>query len=375
MTLLLAVLVLQPTVTVRHLERPDRVLPAQFTQVRGVIERPDGTVLIVDRLAEAVMIGDFATGRTSPIGRTGGGPAEYRLPGGLVPYPGDSTLVLDEGNNRLDLIGPDGRIHRTINPRTPETEVGLFPRAVDQAGRYYTAIPAWILFTQGIRPDSLPLVRYLPDARRLDRLAWLRPSPEPPPPPRRDRGRIPYIVFGAADAWAAGPDGRVAIVRARDYRVEWIDPTGVKTIGPLVSWTPVAVTAADRTSYTRQFLASSGTGGKGGGHRPPGGLEATPADMLTDKSVAEVVANTAFAATKPPFTDARPRIGPDGMLWVERSVADTAASLWDVFDRTGRLTFSLELRVGRRLAGIGRGTVYLVSVDPDGIETLERYRL
>ncbi len=373
--LLISVLMAQPAAPLRHLTGPDRTLPAQFTQIRGVVERPDGTVLVADRLAEAVVIADFTTGRTRAVGRAGGGPAEYRLPSALVPYAGDSVLLVDEGNNRLALIAPDGAIRRTFAAVTPGIGAGLFPRAVDQAGRYYAVVPRWVRFGQGLELDSLPLIRYQPSARRSEQVTWIHPAPEPGDPPHRDRPRFPITVFGASDAWAAGPDGRVAVVRARDYHVEWIDASGVRTVGPAVAWTPLPVTREDQLDAIRTLLMNSGVGGKGSGDRPPGGLEATPADMLADKAVAEMADNTAFAKTKPAFTDAAPRIGSDGMLWIERSGRLAAPSRWDLFDRSGRLVFTAELPKGRRLAGLGRGTVYLIAVDADGNETLERYRM
>ncbi len=121
------------------------------------------------------------------------------------------------------------------------------------------------------------------------------------------------------------------------------------------------------------MLATSGTSGKGGAGRPPGGLSPVTADMMTDRAVAEMVANMTFADTKAAFTDAAPIIAPDGTLWVERSVASGAPSTWDQFDAAGRPTGSWQLPGGRRLVGVGRGRVYAVTTDDDGIERLERY--
>lgn len=182
------------------------------------------------------------------------------------------------------------------------------------------------------------------------------------------------LVFAAGDAWAADPSGRIAIVRAKDYHVEWIDPSGAKITGPAVAWQPIEVTERDKTEYTRTFLANSGIGGKGGPGGAPGGLIATPPEMMAPKEVAALAENTAFAKTKAPFTEARPLIGPEGTLWVERSMPRGSPSRWDVFDGQGRLTTQVELPVGRRLVGLGKASVYLVSVDADGVERLERHR-
>ncbi|MEO8448457.1 MAG: hypothetical protein ABI647_01630 [Gemmatimonadota bacterium] len=361
-----------PAVT--RLGSPDAVLPHDFSQIRGVVERRGGRLLVTDRIAEALLAVDFNARTATRIGRTGGGPEEYRLPGRLVPLPGDSVLLIDEGNDRLAVIGPDDRIHRTFHARTPELSVGLTPRAVDSAGRFYTMIPDWVLFGMRQPSDSLPIVRFAMGAERLERIGWIHPAPQPPPPPRRDRPRIPMLIFGAGDSWAASPGGRIAIVHAAPYRIEWIEPNGTRATGPAVAWEPLPVTAADRTAYTKDFLATSGIGGKGGPGGAPGGLSAVPAELQTDARVPEMVANTAFAKTRPPFTDAAPRIAPDGRLWVERSTPLGAPSTWDVFDERGRPAARVELPRGRRLVALGAGAVYLAALDADGLEHLERYR-
>ena len=124
------------------LAAPERTLAIDFTQIRGVRELPDGRVLVTDRLDKGLGVADFARNTFTPIGRTGSGPAEYRLPTALAVMPGDSTLLSDEGNQRLAVIGPDLKIHRTFHLQIPGIGVPLGARAVDrlvaresQAGR------------------------------------------------------------------------------------------------------------------------------------------------------------------------------------------------------------------------------------------------
>ena len=139
---------------------------------------------------------------------------------------GDSLMVADDGNNRLAVLGPDLRIHRTANGRAPGLPAELSPRAVDSKGRFYAVIPAWMSITQGTIPDSLPIVRFTPGTGPVEIIARLKASPEPPPPPRRDRPTFPVWVFAPGDSWAVTPGGRVALVHARTYQVEWIEPDG-----------------------------------------------------------------------------------------------------------------------------------------------------
>ena len=82
--------------TILTLAAPDRVFPVDFTQIRGTRELSDGRVIVSDRLDKGVVVADFSRGTITRIGRTGSGPAEYRLPTSLSPMPSDSTLLSDE---------------------------------------------------------------------------------------------------------------------------------------------------------------------------------------------------------------------------------------------------------------------------------------
>ena len=75
------------------------------------------------------------------VGSRGEGPEEYQTPGGLWPLPGDSALLMDNGNNRLVILRPD----LSFGPTRPMMEMDpdggitfLNPRAVDGTGRIYT---------------------------------------------------------------------------------------------------------------------------------------------------------------------------------------------------------------------------------------------
>ena len=107
LTLLLALQVSTAQPVTLTLAAPERTLAIDFTQIRAVRELPDGRVLVTDRLDKGLGVADFIRNTFTPIGRTGSGPAEYRLPTALAAMPGDSTLMADEGNQRLAIIGPD----------------------------------------------------------------------------------------------------------------------------------------------------------------------------------------------------------------------------------------------------------------------------
>jgi len=71
----------------------------------------------------------------------------------------------------------------------------------------------------------------------------------------------------------------------------------------------------------------------------------------------------------------RARAPQPGRLWIERAVGAHDLPLVDVVDERGLLVRRIRLPAGRRLAGFGRASVYLVRKDDVDLQYLERYRL
>ena len=368
--MLLLFALLQAPVRQVTLAAPDKVLTETFSQVRGIHELADGRVVLVDRLDRGLVAADFSTGRTFKIGRNGSGPVEYSLISGLVAMPGDSTLAFDEGNGRFVLIGPDLTIRRTFVLTLPGLGLPTGARGVDEQGRFYLRIPGW-MFQNARRRDTLPIVRYDVRRGRVDTLAFAKGVTARPAVEHRVMG-VPYVIFAPEDQWAVAPDGRLAVVRSGDYHVEWYGAGGRVVRGPAVPFARRRVTAADRFAYIKHFIEHSSTSGKStdGG---TAGLSAN--EPMGDAELRRITDAGDFAEVHPPFVDTPPAIAADGTLWVQRSVPLEAPEAWDQFDANGRLVAQVTLPAGRRLAGLGRGTVYLVTADADGLERVERYRL
>ncbi len=345
-----------------------------FSQVRGLRELPTGIVLVTDWTEERLVALDFTRGTMVAIGRVGGGPREFRLPAQLLPYPGDSTLLVDVGNERFAVVGPDLALHRTLPARAGSRRYPVTPRGADAAGRLYFGIPPWALGPDAPPGDSVDIARWDPRTDEMQILARLkgaeRPSWQKERRPRMTPG-IPMVAFAPQDAWALAPDGRIAIVHAGDYYVEWRDPDGTLRRGPSYAYVPLVVTEADKRAFVVAFTQSSPMSGRGEG----GGLGHTPAEFLSPESIARDIRTNEFAERHPYFRASGAWIAPDGALWVERSVRTGAAPVLDVFDADGRLVRQVTLPAGRRLVGVGRDGLYAVVADADGLETLERYRV
>lgn len=355
-------LVLQATT---QLGTPERTLPVDFTQVRGVRELADGRILVTDRLDQGLVVADFAKGTVARIGRTGSGPAEYRLPTALIAMPGDSTLLVDEGNQRLAVVGPDLKIHRSFNLMLPGIGPPLGARAADRQGRYILQIPGWIHSLPG---DTLLVVRFDPRSQRVDTLARVKGST-----PRKNTmiPGLPYVIFAAQDVWQASLDGRVAVARSGDYHVDWIGADGRVVRGARIPFQSRPVSMDDRIAHVRKFLENSSISGRDAA----GGLSPLPQEMLEPDAVRKDAETQEHAATHPPFTETTPHIDATGAVWVERSMPLGRPQTWDVIGATGTLVGRIGMPKGRRLAALSARWLYAVATDEDGLQRVERYRL
>ena len=183
------------------------------------------------------------------------------------------------------------------------------------------------------------------------------------------RPGIPYVLFAAQDVWAATADGKLAVVRSADYRVEWRDAAGRITSGRPVAFERRPVTFDDRMDHTRRFMQGTSISGKGA----DAGLSPLPAEMLEERRIREVAEYQEHAQLHAPFNAVNPHVAPDGSLWVERSVRLNSPQTWDVIGSDGNLGSRVQMPRGRRLMSLGAKWIYAVSTDEDGLQHLERY--
>jgi hypothetical protein len=354
-----------PTLT--QLGKPQVQFANGFSNIGFVRELPDGRVLVIDSKERQLLIVD-SSGKQTQVGRSGRGPGEYLAPIGLYGLPGDSTLVYDILNSRLLLLDARGApvgIDRIFvldgTAERPLRQQG--PQFGDRLGRLYAR--GYAPSAPQTAEDSAPIVRYDRRSRRADTLAFLRiPVPIAITTLSMDgsTGKSRSVnPFTPRDAWAAGHDGRIAIVHTSPYRVEWIRADGSRVMGPVISHDRVPVGAADKA-----FVTSPQNQKRAGGSGP--GSEGLPDRMPAPQF-------TSWPEFKPPFqAEPPPRLAPDGRLWVERSRAFTdSVRTFDVFDERGVLAERVALPRGLKLVGFGPSAIYLVRTDSDDLEHLERY--
>lgn len=359
----------------RALTKADAEFAESFDQILAVSELPSGKLLVTDLGPKAVLLADFASGTQTNVGRNGQGPGEYQFPGELLPYRGDSVLLVDRVSRRFLLISPDGKLGRTIP--FPDGIGGLpEPRGADRQGRlYFQASPFRGGPGNGMEvsenlPDTVAIIRFDPATKKVDTITRVKIPALKVQTSGTQNSRMVMMraqPFAAADDWVVTPDGRVAVARTGDYHVEWYGGAAPVRGAP-VRYERLKVGAGDkqvfmsamRNTRNRITVTDGGSGPSGG--TPPRPPEPSAGDFDWPEYF-------------PPFPARSLRLAPEGQLWLPRATsARDSTPVYDLFDATGKHTGRVTLPLGRRLVGLGKGVLYATRTDEDGLQWLERYR-
>ena len=372
----------------RTLARPDVEYAEPFSCVSGFRELSDGRVVVADVKEKTVQLIDMRAGTAKKIGQQGQGPGEWSTPTVLFALPGDTTILLDPQNQRFLTILPNGSVGKTFSVdlgggggRGFGAMTATRPRAVDRMGRLYYQGSAIVFNADGppTSMDSAPVLRYDRRTSKVDTLFWLqlpRSSVQSSGTANNSSIRITGPnPLAPQRMWAVAPDGRIAIVHAEPYQVEWVNGSS-RTRGPVTQYPRRAVSEADKEpmqSPDCSVTVSFGDGGGGAG----GAVRANVSTRVSTSTGRTAAPRDDWPATMPPFAQrfGDARVAPSGEVWVPRSHGINDAPTFDIFDATGKLTGRIALPKGARLLGFGAGTVYAYRMDEDDLVYLQCYRI
>ncbi|HWH50687.1 MAG TPA: hypothetical protein VN651_04030 [Gemmatimonadaceae bacterium] len=411
----------------RPIGRVEHFTTDSLASAAAALQMPGGRVLVNDITGRRLLLFDSTLAHPVVVADTTDATANAygTRAGTLIRYKGDSALYIDIGSLSMLVIDPAGKIVRVLAvPRPDEAQMligSVFGTpGFDAKGRlvYYnstglegtfmlccvgTSRPQMIGQHPGIvpKPDSGMVVRVDLATHAFDTLAFIRIANTKQilhvdadgylQSIESQRNPIPIV-----DSWTVMPDGAVAIVRGRDYHVDWLDASGHWTSSPkmpfdwqrvdetrklaLIDSTVRAEEARNAEFAKRRAemnaapaAAGGGSGGRGsgrGGGRGGGGRGGIP--------IPEIVGHIDASALPdyiPPFTRGAVEPDADGHLWIKTSALVDGRPVYDVVNREGVLIDRVVLPPYRSIAGFGPGVAYLAVKDPSAVVHLERVRI
>jgi len=380
MSVALAAFLAGPLAAQTSLGQPSAVFPEDFGSIQTVRELADGRILIADPLSKMLFVVDMDAGTRAQVGAEGQGPEEYRQPDAVWALPGDSTLLVDLGNGRLVILGPDLEFGPTLplaltEPRPGQPLVLALPQGVDGQGNLYARAMGGINMGAEL-PDSADILRINRGDRSHAAVASFKLADRK----RTTTGssnnqnvQISNIPLSGEDAWGVASDGSMVLARAGDYHIEWISPDGTTTRGAPIPFDAIGIGTPEKEEY----VAESGRSGGGIGI----GVEMNNGSMsMTFQrggmgGGAREIDQYDWPEAKPAFYQGRLPV--DGMdrAWVRRHMDAGEASTYDVFDRRGDRVATYTLDAGKRIVGFGASAIYVVAYDEFDLNYLERYDL
>jgi hypothetical protein len=404
-------------------------LMGAVSQVRAL---SDGRILVNDNLGRKVVLLDASLSRATIVADTTSATANAysSRAGGLIAYKGDTTLFVDPTSLSMLVIDPKGNITRVISVPRPNDANALIggPNGTpgfDATGRlvYRGASniqmkhDATVTEKSGtpslpipVFPESAAVVRIDLGSRKLDTVAFVKLAKQNMSVTQTPNGgmSLSSIVnpMPVVDDWAVSSDGRVAVVRGQEYRIDWIDADGHVTGTKIpfawkrlddsmkvafVDSTKKAMEVLRQQALARQqaggnpgaatFLSGPGGAadagmaggagmmriemrmGPGDGPPPQRGASngAPPAGGPANVTIPPLsfINPSELPDYAPPFTAGSVRGDLDGNVWIRTSNVFNGGSVYDIVNAKGELTDRVLLPAGRVIAGFGKGVVYM----------------
>jgi len=402
---------------------------ATATEKLGVVTAlrplPDGRVYVNDATGRRVLLFDGSLqGFTIVADSMGANGNTYSgRAAGLIAYRGDSTLFVDPQSLSMLVLDPVGKVARVMsvpNAQDAMSFAGILGSAgMDPEGRLvYRGSPRFDFRAAGPMtaggppripemPDSAAIFRIDLATRKMDTLAYIKTQKIKMNATQDANGRLLMTSeinpLPVVDEWAMLPDGSVALVRGRDYHIDWVNTDGSRTSSPKIpfEWqrlsdedkvafidsvkaarermganAPVVATPGGGTQTRTtpapgagmegmQVMVFRGGAPGGDGGRPNAGAPAGGTVNVGPPQM-NFVAPSELPDYKPVFLNGFVRADLDGNVWIRTipTKAIAGGPVYDVVNRKGELVERVQIPVNRTIAAFGPGgVVYLTTRD------------
>jgi hypothetical protein len=416
---------------VRQLGPVTAVAKDSLGAVSGIRALPNGRLLVNDIVSRRVLLFDSTLSLVTVVADTTSATANaYGVrPGGLIAYHADSTLFVDPASLSMLLIDANGKIARVMSaPRAQDIGFligGPFGSpGFDPSGKLvYRAPPNFQAFARGpggngalpgppAIPESAAIVRFDLASRTVDTATFFRTPKIVMNVSRSADGNMrvmsSFNPLPQGDDWALLPDGTIALVRTRDYHVDFLSPDGKLasaakvpypwerlTDSGKVAFIDSARVAIEKQRASGQFgFGPDGGGGvrltvggpaggaAGGGTRGGGADGANRTTVTTVGGPApgqlpplQLIPATDLPDYKPAFLPGSTRVDAEGNLWIRTTQNVDGRPVYNILNRKGELIDRVQLPANRVIAGFGEGGSVYLAVRDGGSVHLERARV
>jgi hypothetical protein len=332
-----------------------------FGQLAGVAFDADGNLFVLDRGNHRVVVFGPDGAFVRAFGRRGGGPGELQAPMRIVAS-GDEIIIHDLAHNAAVIFSRDGTHLRNV-PFESDQRPGQRLDAHPRGGIVFEPMATSVTMTdrglpQVSRRDSLPILW-----KQTDREAPPRPLFQTPLPrvdvtqPASPREGVVVLSGGASPVftpsllWGVLPDGALAVARSDEYRVEIVGGGGRVARAIQRPIAPRRVSERDR-EHARALREKALTSGSA--VFSMGGAGGPPPVQIRDHA-RQALGNLSFAETVPVIQALV--VDPAGHIWVRRAGSRE-------YDRG---PMDLLTADGRYLGTLPEGTRIPIAFGPDGL--------
>ncbi|MBA2686889.1 MAG: hypothetical protein H0U64_02190 [Gemmatimonadaceae bacterium] len=338
----------------------------------------------------------------------------------LIGFKGDSSLFMDAQSMSMLVIDPNGKIARVMSMPGSQSSFGLgLPGAAfDGRGHLiFRGAPAPRMPTFGPNgptsapefPDSVPIMRIDLATRALDTLSWVKVQKIKMEITRSEDGRMSMSSqinpLPIVDEMAILPDGSVALIRGKDYHVDFVNSDGTKLSAAKIPFDWQRLTDEDKIALmdsvkaARERMAAAtpavalgsaggaqvAIGGGGGGGGAPqiniqfggGGPGGGPGGAPRPAPPMNFVPASELPDYKPPFFAGASRVDADGNIWIRTIPTKSipGGPVYDVISRKGELVERVQVPANSSIIGFGpNGSVYMTVREGDNT-FLQRARI
>lgn len=294
----------------------------EFGSIAGLAVDDDGRIYVLDSMAREIRIFDPDGRFVSAFGQRGSGPGELNSPSSVLIGRGDTILVPDVGNGRVQRFLPDG----SPAGHSPMDLARGFPLSwATRDGLLLEELRPHPSSTSGGAPPALVLLRD-GGGQVVDTLLEMEESGAL----QYRNGMAHMVAFSPEPRWTLLEGGRLASGRLSAYRLEMRDPSGRLERVVTKSFERKPLRDSDRRALRERIRASYGRG---------------PLSAEREHMIRTMEFGTHFPAFANLFG------GPHGTLWVQRALQVSsfkpdemasfglhaiAAPEYDIFDREGR---------------------------------------